>query len=274
MAAQAEDFALSLAEPGSDTWRAVTLFVRRSIDAWRGSLRAYDRHAGGAGSAPAVSAQAAQLCDPWELARRNFPHVDDATGRLATRLLHEFGIRLLGRTRKPWDHIIVLAVLRHAARVLRGELSESGAGLTRETAVSDILAVQSYAEKSGLAPMLAGYSGRGRLALQALGLMRDARTVRDAVREAGEEDRAAMWQRAIDFHAFAVVALEHGMLLELPMDEAYEVAAAAIRLETAARTTPDLVELPSLPEGSASTPDVVRLHASACLPPQAADGSQ
>ena len=43
----------------------------------------------------------------------------------------------------------------------------------------------------------------------------------------------------IDFHAFAVVALDHRMLLELPMDDAYEIAAAAIRQADVAQRSPD-----------------------------------
>jgi len=54
--------------------------------------------------------------------------------------------------------------------------------------------------------------------------------------------------------------------LDLPLDEAYELAAAAIRQAEAARLTPNLVDMPRLPHDGASAPDVVRLHAKACLP--------
>jgi hypothetical protein len=77
----------------------------------------------------------------------------------------------------------------------------------------------------------------------------------------------SLWQHAVDFHAFAVVALDHRLLPELPPQDAYELAAAAIRQAEAALQAPDLLEMPSLPPGSASTPEVVRLHARACLPP-------
>jgi hypothetical protein len=90
--------------------------------------------------------------------------------------------------------------------------------------------------------------------------------LRDAVSTA-RGGRASVWQDAIEFHAFAVVALDHRVLLDLPMDDAYELAAAAIRRAEAAMQTPDSVAMPRLPPGSASTPDVVRLHAKACLPP-------
>ena len=74
-----------------------------------------------------------------------------------------------------------------------------------------------------------------------------------------------------DFHAYAVVALDHRMLLELPLDDTYDLAAAAIRQAEAAMQSPDLVEMPRLPGVSASAPDVVRLHARACLRPESAD---
>jgi hypothetical protein len=273
MAAQAEDFAESLAGSatgGTEAWRAVTLFVLQSIDAWRHSLKAYDRHGDGIAVSVEPTTGPPEAADPWEIARRNFPSVDDATGRLATRLLHEFGGTLFRRARKPWDHVIVLAVLRHAARMLRGDLPPAEPGDTGPRAVADIFAAQSYAEESGLAPMLVGYSGRGKPAAQALSLLRDARTLRDAVRKdpRGSEARVSLWQRAIDFHAFAVVALDHRLLLELPLHDAYELAAAAIRHADAALQAPDLVEMPGLPPGSASSPEVVRLHARACLPPE------
>lgn len=127
MAAQAEDFAQSLAASSaasSDTLRAVTLFVQQSIDAWRRSLKAYDHRTDGIGVSHDPTIVHVLPSDPWEIARRNFPYVDDATGKLATRLLHEFGANLLRRSQKPWDHVIALAVLRYAARLLRGELAE------------------------------------------------------------------------------------------------------------------------------------------------------
>ena len=152
--------------------------------------------------------------------------------------------------------MIALAVLRYAARLLRGDLPECEPGCTSATAVADILMVQCYAEENGLSPMLVGYSGPGKPAAQALSLLRDARTLRDAVAAAyaGGEERASVWQRAFDFHAFAVVALDHRMLLDLPLDDAYDLAAAAIRQAEAAMQSPDLVEMPRLPGGSASAP--------------------
>ena len=212
----------------------------------------------GAPSAPAPPR--AHDTDPWEIARHNFPCVDDATGRLATRLLHEFGEALLNRARKPWDQLITLAALRHAARLLRGELHEGEAADTGAGPVADVLSLQAYAQRNGLAPMLVGYTGPGRPAVQALGLLRDARTLRDAVAAAGPgaTDRADVWQRAIDFHAFAIVALDPRMLLELPMEEAYEIAAAAIRQADVAQRSPDSEIWPLLPPGCACSPQVVR----------------
>jgi hypothetical protein len=254
----------------------VTLFVQQSIDAWRRSLKAYDHRTDDIGVSLGSTMVHVPPGDPWEIARRNFPHVDDATGLLATRLLHEFGATLLRRTRKPWDHVIALAVLRYAARRLRGEMPECEPGCTSATAIDDVRVVQCYAEENGLSPMLVGYSGPGKPAAQALSLLRDARTLRDAEADAcpGREDRASAWQRAIDFHAFAVVALDHRILLDLPMDDAYELAAAAIRQAEAAIQSPDLAEMPCLPRDNVSAPHVVRLHARACLPPEGANEPQ
>ena len=94
MAAQAEDFAQSLAEPSiagnelGGPWRCSC----SDRSSWRHSLKAYrSACADGVGRIPISTIVRPQAGDPWETARRNFPAVDDATGRLATRLLHEFG---------------------------------------------------------------------------------------------------------------------------------------------------------------------------------------
>jgi hypothetical protein len=264
LATQAEEFARGLAltdAAKSDTWLAATLFVQRAIDRWRNSLKAYDRHTEPAAVLIGPASVGVRPSDPWETARRNFPHVDDDTGRLATRILREFGVSTLQRVRKPWDHVIALAVLRHAARLLRGEGSAAD-GFSRDDAITDILTVLEYAQKSGLSPMLVGYSGPGKPVQQALGLARDARTLRDAI----PGERASGWQTAIDFHAFAVIALDHRILLNLPLDETYELAVAAIRQADRARQEPGMVAMPALPRTSSSAPAVVALHAKACLP--------
>jgi hypothetical protein len=72
----------------------------------------------------------------------------------------------------------------------------------------------------------------------------------------------------MEFHAFAVVALEHPLLLDLPLEEAYALAAAALHLAEAALRAPGSVTLPDLPASGASAPSVVAVHARACLPPE------
>jgi hypothetical protein len=117
--------------------------------------------------------------------------------------------------------------------------------------------------------MLVAYSGPGKPIAQALGLMQDARTLLHAVNSSatGESEQSAFWQRAVDFHAYAIVALDHRILLDLPLECAYDIATAAMRHADALMRTPDLIEMPVLPPLSASDPSVVRLYARACLPP-------
>ena len=135
MATQAEDFALSLSQTDSaksDTWIAIALYVQRAIDLWRRSFRAYDRQGETVGMCGGAAIVRTRLSDPWEIAQRNFPHVEDDTGMLATRILRECGGTVLKRARKPWDHVIALAVLRYAARLLRGERAPTAQGFTRD----------------------------------------------------------------------------------------------------------------------------------------------
>jgi hypothetical protein len=269
MAAQAEDFALSLAQAGpasSETWRAAALFVLRSIDAWRNSFKARGR--GAVLGFSAVSRTHMPARDPWETAWRNFPEVDDDTGRLAVRVLRKVGADMLARVRKPWDHVIALAVLRYAARLLRDEVSCQGSEFTCGNIIDDVGVVDRYAKSAGLAPMIVPYTGFGKPAQQGLRLFRDARTLRDAVHAAGNGDaeKVAEWQRAIDLHAFAVVAMDHRILMDLPLDDAWQLAAAALRHAEAAIEAPDTVQMPLLPSGSVIAPEVVALYADACLP--------
>jgi hypothetical protein len=65
-----------------------------------------------------------------------------------------------------------------------------------------------------------------------------------------------------------------GFLLDLPLDDAYELAAAAIRLAEAAMQSSDLTEMPRLPRGSWFAPNIVGLHARACLRREGADELQ
>jgi hypothetical protein len=66
-----------------------------------------------------------------------------------------------------------------------------------------------------------------------------------------------------------VVALDHGMLLRLSMEEAFEIAAAAGRQADMALREPLSAEMPLLPLTGASAPEAVRLHANVCLPARA-----
>ena len=180
------ELALSLSQTDTaknETWIAIALYVQRSIDMWRRSFRAYDRHGETVAMGGGATIVRTRPSDPWEIAQRNFPHVDDDTGMLATPILHECGGSVLNRARKPWDHVIALAVLRFAARLLRGERAPVP-GIHVGSRHRGHLTVQAYAEETGLSPMTVGYSGPGRPALQALELLRDAHTLRDAVRDA------------------------------------------------------------------------------------------
>ena len=196
--------------------------------------------------------------DPWELARRNFPHVDDETGIVATRMLHEFGIELLSRARKPWDQVISVAILRFAARRLRGETL--GCDVDESASpVADILAVQRDPRRVDLfrclsaIAVLAGRCTRRALCCAIL------RTLRDAGDDPNDTG-AAVWQMAIDFHSFSMVALIYRFLF-LPL----RIAAASLRLAAASIETPGVVELPVMPTGSALSPEQVRFHARAYL---------
>ena len=67
--------------------RAVALFVQRSIASWRGSPKRITHAVADRSRFPPTGQHVTtKPSDPWELARRNFPHVDDETGIVATRM--------------------------------------------------------------------------------------------------------------------------------------------------------------------------------------------
>jgi hypothetical protein len=268
MVAQAEDYVLSLENPAMDksaTWAAVAQFVQHAIASWRQSQKTYAQHHDMTGSFVRPIERQPAIVDPWDNALREFPHISEATGQLATSMIREFGPDVLKSARKPWDQVIALAVLRHAAQKLGHHSNEPD----DQDALRDVLTIQSYATATGLSPMLVAYSGPGKPIAQALGLLQDARTLLHAVSSnaPGESEQSAIWQRAVDFHAYAIVALDHRILLDLPLECAYEIATAAMRHADALIQAPEFVEMPALPPVSTSDPRVVRLYARACLPP-------
>ena len=260
----------NLRSPAATLWRAVALFVQRSIDAWRHSLKAFDRCADGVGAFSAPTIVRAHSCDPWETARRNFPHVDDATGRLATRLLHEFGSPLLRRTRKPWDHVIALAVLRYAARLLRGELPEcepdcdgASRGRRRSHRCSRTPTRMGF-RRCWLATPVPASQPRRRSACCA---MHARCATRCAAAEAGGED--ARRGLAASDRLPRLRGRRAG-----PPDAAGPAAGRCLRARRRGhpagggrQQTPNLVEMPRMLPDGASEPEIVRLYASACLPP-------
>ena len=259
LAAQAEDFALSLTQAGTrvtDTWLAAAGLVQQTIGHGASPCAPTSIGRRPRPGRPDHLLARPQVHDPWQSAAHNFPHVDEATGLLATRILRELGTRALERAQRPWDHVIALAVLRHAAERLRQDVNADA----RREAIADVRAVLSYAERVGLAPFMVSHSGPGKPAQQALALVNDARTIRDVL----DGTPAAACQAAIDFHAFAVFALDHRLIPELPLPEAHEMALAALRqadrvLEAGDEGFPPLAE-------SAAAPEVVKLYATACLP--------
>jgi hypothetical protein len=60
--------------------------------------------------------------------------------------------------------------------------------------------------------------------------------------------------------------MDHRILMDLPLDDAWQLAAAALRHAEAAIEAPDTVQMPLLPSGSVIAPEVVALYADACLP--------
>ncbi len=274
MATQAEDFALSLSQTDtakSDTWIAIALYVQRSIDMWRRSFRAYDRQGETRGMSFAAAIYG-RLSDPWEIAQRNFPHVEDDTGMLATRILRECGETVLKRARKPWDHVIVLAVLRYGARLLRGERAPTGPGFSRDRVIADILTVQSYAEETGLSPMLSAtpvLAGR-RYRLWNFCATPTLCGTPYAMRQGAAKIARRSGSERSTFMPLAWWRWTTGCCCDCRWKRRSRSPPRPCGRQTW-RSGSRSAELPMLPSASASSPEVVRLHASACLPARSMD---
>ena len=277
MATQAEDFAVSLSQTDSaksDTWIAIALYVQRAIDLWRSSFRAYDRQGETVGMGGGAAIVRTRLSDPWEIAQRNFPHVEDDTGMLATRILRECGGTVLRRARKPWDHVIALAVLRYAARLLRGERVSTTQGFTRDRAIADILTVQSYAEESGTL-------ANERLAIQVLA-GRPCRRWNCCVTPTHCGTWCATRQGVATSDRRS--GNERSTFMPLAWWRWTTGCCCGCRWRRRSRSPPRPCGrpkwhcseplspgMPMLPLTGLSAPEVVRLHASACLPARAMD---
>ncbi len=106
-----------------------------------------------------------------------------------------------------------------------------------------IAAIQEYAGTTGRSPWDVGYTGRvGTPATQALRLARDAGLCHDiaaSLPHAATMPGFQVWAAAEQRHAFASMALDRGLVMGMPVEEARRFAAAAIRHATALKELPD-----------------------------------
>ena len=133
-----------------------------------------------------------------------------------------------------------------------------------------IAAIQEYAAISGRSPWDVGYTGRvGSPATQALRLARDAGLCNDIAATLPDGPAAAgfhIWGIAEERHAFASMALDRGLVMGMPLDEARRFASAAIKHAAALKNLPDglaSIEAIGIPAGAL---EAVILAARAIVP--------
>ena len=158
-------------------------------------------------------------------ARRNFPHVEDDTGH--TRDAYPARVRRHRAEARaeavgPCDRARCAALRGPAAARRTRDARRAGTRSSRT-----FCTVQSYAEEAGSQPIAGRLLRSWQAGAAGAGTVCATPTPCGNVRDAA--GGLAVWQRAIDFHAFAVVALDHGLLLRSADGRSRDLAAAAMR---------------------------------------------
>jgi hypothetical protein len=253
---------------------AAIFVVSRAVADWR-SRQAGARNnpdEGLAGTIPTVEETAdTAAADSWKRALDKYPQFDETTGAMTLAAVVALGAHGLTKVREPWDAVMALGAARYIARAKRGDLLRPPPSPADVHSV--ISAIQEYAALSGHSPWDVGYTGRvGAPATQALRLARDAGICNDIASTLPDGAAAAgfqIWGVAEERHAFASMALDRGLVMGMPLEEARRFAAAAARHATTLKTLPDglaSIEAIGIPAGAL---DAVLLAARAIVP----DGS-
>lgn len=182
-----------------------------------------------------------EAADDWKAALQKYPQFDETTGAMTLAAVVALGPHGLNKMKEPWDSVMALGAARYVARARRGDLLRPPPCLAdTQTAIS---AIQEYANISGRSPWDVGYTGRvGSAATQALRLARDAGLCLDIAATLAEGEAAPgfrIWGVAEERHAFASMALDRGLVMGMPLEEARRFASAAIRHATALKSLPD-----------------------------------
>lgn len=193
--------------------------------------------------------------DDWKKALQKYPQFDETTGAMTLAAVVALGAHGLTKMKEPWDGVMALGAARYVARAKRGDLLRPPPNLPDvQTAIA---AIQEYAALSSRSPWDVGYTGRvGSPATQALRLARDAGLCSDIAATLPDGPAATgfqMWGVAEERHAFASMALDRGLVMGMPLEEARRFASAAIKHANVLKTLPDglaSIEAIGIPAGA------------------------
>ena len=223
---------------GAGLRAAAARLVRAAVWQWQGTqgdefnLPAANGPAAGAALLPKSPPPEPPPAVFWQAALRNFPQFDGRTGRAAAVLVVRSEGAALAACRPPWNHVLALGTLRHAARAARGDVTDTGC--TPAQLLEAVCAVQRFSAETRLAPLRVPYVGRrGTPAEQAVALSQDAAALQCLLRSTAPEHLPAL-VAAEGMHAFAAVALDPAVLQDLPLTALQRLADAAIRFAAAA----------------------------------------
>ena len=238
---------------------AAIFVVSRALSDWR-SRQAGARAKPDDGSLPGTIPTVGEVADmaaadDWKKALQKYPQFDETTGAMTLAAVVALGSHGLSKMKEPWDGVMTLGAARYVARARRGDLLRPPPSFADiQTAIA---AIQEYASANSRSPWDVGYTGRvGTPATQALRLARDAGFCNDiaaCLPEGAQAPGFQIWAAAEERHAFASMALDRGLVMGMPVEEARRFAAAALRHATALKALPDgpaLVEAMGIPAGS------------------------
>ena len=210
----------------------------------------------------------AARAEEWKEALKRYPQFDETTGAMTLAAVVALGGNGLVKVQEPWDGLMALGAARYVARANRGDLQRPAP--SQNDVQAAILAIQEYASVTGRSPWNVGYTGRvGSAATQALRLARDAGICADIAATLPDGATAPgfqIWHEAEQRHAFVSMALDRGLVMGMPLDEARRFASSAMQRANALKAAPDALAAMAVAGLPVASVEAVIIAARAIMP--------
>ena len=241
----------------SEVLSSVCDIVLLHVNDWRTAEKKFTQNVGY--DAQAVKSMPARSPGDWSTSGEikallqhpdlRYPQFSNVAGRTVASFISELGSGELAQLDHAVGNKLTVICARFVARSLRRATFDGA--LKRIECLAALQIIEEWASLRGCQLMKVGYEGSaGTLADCARGLAYDAISCMELSAELphGKGGGYGRWERAVERHSYAAVALDFGVLQHMPFDKARLIAAAAIRHVAAmsdGRSTEPLLEVPS-----------------------------